>query len=71
MTDGTDETTPLRSVTFKLSADDIGRLRYLAQRRYPGDRNVMARTLRDVIREAYTRAKRQAEREAEREESGK
>lgn len=61
------DTAPLRSVTFKLSAEDIGRLRYLAQRRYPGDRNVMARTLRDVIREAYTRVKRQADRE----ESGK
>ena len=57
------ETAPLRSVTFKLSAEDIGRLRAIAQRRYPGDRNVLTRTLRDLLREEYARQKRLAERE--------
>lgn len=63
MSDEHESATPLRSVTFKLSTDDIGRLRAIAQRRYPGDRNVLTRTLRDLLREEYARQKRLAERE--------
>lgn len=51
-----DETNPsLRSVTFKLSAEDIERLKRIVKRRYPEDRHMMAKTLRELIREEYTR----------------
>lgn len=49
----------LRSITFKLSPADIERLRRITRRRYPEDRNMMAQTLREIIREEDEREKTQ------------
>lgn len=46
---------PLKSVTFKLSRADIERLRQIVEWRYPEDRHMMAKVLRELIREEHAR----------------
>ena len=47
------ESEPLKSVTFKLSKADIERLRDIVEDRYPEDRHMMAKVLRELIREEH------------------
>lgn len=59
------ENEPLRSVTFKLSQADIDRLREIVEERYPEDRHMTARVIREMIRlEHQNVALRKRQREA-------